>query len=488
MKFPAFRTALALALVALPATGTLPVNAPAFAPAPAYAQKNGLSASDKKIGGDSHAEIVSQFGGRIDGALADYVRTVGLKVALQAVPESQPQDWTITVLNSPVPNAMATPGGYLYITRGLLGMINSEAELASVLGHEAGHVAARHANKRSSRATVAGLGTLAAAILGGGDIANIVNVGGQAWVSGYSRSQENDADSRGLSYSVAAGYDPRAAAEMLAALERVSAVEGKAATERSGLQSIFSTHPVTTQRITRVSQQANRMPAGGAINKQAFLNAIDGMTYGDSPDQGLVSGSSFRHGTLRIAFDAPAGFALQNNPDAVLGQGRDGSNFTFSGFGQTSGSLQQVVNQLWAQIGNGQVPNYQSNSTSIHGLTALVTTARANTTRGSAADVGIAVYRLPNGQTYGFRTVAPAGQGKVFDPLYLSFRQLTTAEAKDAMQGLQIKVVTVGANDSAASLSRRMAAPYNREQSFLALNGLTQSRLTPGQQVKLIVQ
>jgi predicted Zn-dependent protease len=121
---------LAIALVAVPAA----------APAQTLA---GLSQRDRQIGAEGYKEIVQQFGGKVDGPLADYVRGVGTRIAMASVPGSRPQDWTVTVLNSPVPNAMATPGGYLYITRGLLAMMNSEAELASVLGHEAGHVAAR---------------------------------------------------------------------------------------------------------------------------------------------------------------------------------------------------------------------------------------------------------------------------------------------------------------------------------------------------------
>jgi predicted Zn-dependent protease len=200
------RLVLAAGAAALLLTGT---TAPAGAQALA-----GLSQSDRANGRQAYDQILAEFGGKVDGPLADYVRQVGLRVALVSVPGSAPQDWTITVLNSPVPNAMATPGGYLYITRGLLAMISTEAELASVLGHEAGHVAARHSDKRNTRAGLAGLGTVLAGVFLGSQAAQLGQVVGSAWVSGYSRAQENDADERGLRYSAAAGYDPRAAATM----------------------------------------------------------------------------------------------------------------------------------------------------------------------------------------------------------------------------------------------------------------------------------
>ena len=142
---------------AIGATAALLLLAPAaMAQAPAQQAKAmpGLSAKDRQVGAEGYKQIVQQFGGAVEGPLASYVRSVGVKVAMASVPGSRPEDWRVTVLNSPVPNAMATPGGYLYITRGLLSMINSEAELASVLGHEAGHVAARHSDKRNSRATI----------------------------------------------------------------------------------------------------------------------------------------------------------------------------------------------------------------------------------------------------------------------------------------------------------------------------------------------
>lgn len=475
--------ALAAALLAMAA---LPTAAPAQQ-APQAKALAGLSAKDRQTGAQGYKEIVQQFGGTVEGPLATYVRGVGVKVALASVPGSRPEDWRVTVLNSPVPNAMATPGGYLYITRGLLAMINSEAELASVLGHEAGHVAARHSDKRNSRATIGALGSIAAAVLLGGDAANLVNTGAGAWVAGFSRSQENEADTLGMRYAIIAGYDPRSAASMLEALDRVGTVEGRESFQRNGMNSIFSTHPVTSERVQRVAKQAAQTGRSGATNRDAYLQAIDGMTFGDAPEQGVVSGPSFRHASLRLAFDAPPGFQLQNSAQAVAGQGRDGSQFVFTGVqAGPNQSLQDIVRQAWQQTA-GRVPQASFSDQRVNSFDATLSEARLSNRQGQPLDVSINAFRAGPDQVYLLRTISPAGRGQQFGAMVSSFRQLTAAEAEAASRGRRIHLVTVRAGDSAESLAARMSPPYNRVQSFLALNGLSNRPLQPGERLKIIV-
>jgi len=447
----------------------------------------GLSQSDRAQGAEGYKQIVQQFGGKVEGPLADYVRQVGLKVALVSVPGSRPQDWTITVLNSPVPNAMATPGGYLYITRGLLGMINTEAELASVLGHEAGHVSGKHTDKRNTRAGLAGLGTVLAGVFLGPEVAQLGNVVGGAWVSGYSRSQEDDADLRGLRYAAAAGYDPRAAASMLQALERVSLVEGKEAIERSGLQSIFSSHPVTADRVKRVATAASKMPLGGQINRDAYLSAISGMTFGDSADQGIIVGPSFRHASLGLGFDAPPGFRLQNSPSAVTGQGRDGSKFQFQSVSVRPGQpLEPVVAQVWSSLSGGQRPQVRYTETRINSFDAAISSTQTRS-NGQPVEVGVAAIRGEGNQVYVLTSLAPAGRAAQFDGMLQSFRKLTPQEIAAASRGRRVEVVTVKPGDTVRGMAARMAPPYNREESFLALNGIESRPLVPGERLKLIL-
>lgn len=470
-------------------TAALALSVQAQAQTPAQQPKPlaGLSQKDRQIGAEGYKQIVAQFGGAVEGPLAAYVRQVGVKVAMASVPGSRPEDWRVTVLNSPVPNAMATPGGYLYITRGLLTMINSEAELASVLGHEAGHVAARHSDKRNSRATIGALGSIAAAVLLGGDAANLVNTGAGAWVAGFSRSQENEADTLGMRYAIIAGYDPHAAATMLEALDRVGTVEGRESFQQRGVNSIFATHPVTADRVQRVAKQAAQTGRTGATNRDAYLSAIDGMTFGDAPEQGVISGPSFRHASLRLAFDAPPGFQLQNSPQAVAGQGRDGSQFVFTGVqAGPNQSLQQIVQQAWQQTA-GRVPQASFTEQRVNSFDAGLSKARLNNRQGQPLDVSINAFRAGPDQVYLLRTMSPAGRGEQFDSMVASFRRLSAAEAETAGRGRRIQLVTVRAGDSPESLAARMSPPYNRVQSFLALNGIPNRALQPGERLKIIV-
>jgi predicted Zn-dependent protease len=459
----------------------------ATVPAPAEAQAQAISQRDRQEGAQAHRQIVQQFGGEVEGPVADYVRRVGLRVALVAIPGSRPEDWTITVLSSPVPNAMAVPGGYLYITRGLLGMMNSEAELASVLGHEAGHIAGRHAQRRQAPAIAAMAGTILSGVLLGGQAAQVAQTLGAAGLGQYSQGQENEADTLGLRYMAQAGYDPRAAASMLQALERVSTVEGRQQLERPGLASIFASHPVTASRVRRVAAEAARMPQQGTLAREPFLAAIDGLTWGDDASQGLIDGPRFRHGTLGFGFAAPPGYQISNSPTVVAGRGPDGGVFRFSGAAiQPGQSLENIAAEVWRQA-TGNVPNIRPVETRVNGFQALVAPARVNT-RSGAQDVTVSVIRWSDSQAFVFLTQARPGNRQPADSLLGSFRRLTEAEAAEARRERRIRVVTVRAGDTAESLAARMASPYDRPQSFLALNGIEARELVPGKRVKLITR
>jgi predicted Zn-dependent protease len=463
-----------------------------LAPAPALAQKPAaLSPSDKATGAKVREQILREFGGEITGPLADYVRSVGTRVAMVAAPGSMPSDWTITVLDSPIPNAMATPGGYLYITRGLLALMNDEAELASVLGHEAGHVAARHSAKSQRRATFATIGAIAATVLTGSDL---VGMGAQVLGAGvlgqYSQKQEYEADTLGLRYMAAIGYDPYATADMLAALNRASIVEKGTAAERNRGSSFFATHPLTDARIARARKLAadtGVAPGTQKRNAEPFLIVLDGMAWGDSPSQGFTRGSSFRHPRVGLAFDAPTGFKLQNSSAAVRGQGPDGSQFVFSGAQIPPGrSLDDIARDAWRQLAGGVPANTQGNRLQVNGFDTLDTSARVSARQGQS-DVGVTVYRWSNDSAFILVTQAPAGRLAAMESLVRSFRRMTPEEARNVGAGQKVKVVTVRQGDTVDSLARQMAFTDNQVMRFLALNGMEYRPLKPGERVKLIV-
>ena len=160
-------------------------------------QNAGFSASERKIGADAHPQLVQQFGGAMQGKAADYVRRVGQRIAGESGMSARPQDYTVTLLDSSVNNAFALPGGYVYISRQLLALMNNEAELAFVMGHEVGHVAAQHSQKRQNRSALSGLGAaILGAVTGSDIVGQLANTGAQLYTLGFSREQERQAARR----------------------------------------------------------------------------------------------------------------------------------------------------------------------------------------------------------------------------------------------------------------------------------------------------
>lgn len=270
-----------LATAALTALVPVPMLAPAAA-------QTAISQSDKQQGAQANPQLLAAYGGRYDGAQAALVDRVGKRVAVQSGLSNSSADFTIALLDSPVENAFAIPGGYVYVTRQLLALMNSEAELASVLGHEVGHVAARHAASRNSRAT---LGQILAAGVGavtGSNIAGqLAGYGTQLYTLKYGRSQEYEADSLGVRYIAGSGYDPYAAADMLSSLDRSSNLQAQLTGQGGSTPTWASSHPngvARVKRATTLAQQTGaRAPAAG--QDTAFLRALDGMAY-DGPVTG----------------------------------------------------------------------------------------------------------------------------------------------------------------------------------------------------------
>jgi predicted Zn-dependent protease len=454
--------------------------------APAMAQTRSISQSDRTQGAQANPQLLAQYGGAYSGPQAAYVERIGKRVAVQSGLSNASGDFTVTLLNSPAENAFAIPGGYVYVTRQLLALMNSEAELAAVLGHEVGHVAARHSNSRSTRST---LGNLGAAVLGavtGSDIVGrIAGVGSQLYTLSYSRNQEYQADQFGVRYATAAGYAPSGMADALAQLNAAQTLAARTAgREGSSVPTWMSTHPNGVDRVRRA--QALAQQAGGAATVRAqdvgYLRMLDGLRYDDDPAQGVIDGSTFRHPGLRIRFTAPTGYAIANGTDAVTIAGQGGqAEFRMAAAGDPA----NVVRERLTALGATTAPTTQT--TRINGTDVAIGTVRA-TANGRAVDVTIAAYRYP-AATYYFQIVTPAGQGVgPFDSLLQSVAPLTQAQAQ-AITGKRIRIVTVKAGDTVASLARQMDYPDFQQERFVALNGLAaDARLVPGQLMKVVVR
>lgn len=453
-----------------------------------------ISEKDKAEGAKAHPQLLAEFGGAETGTQAAYVETVGKTIAVQSGLSNARNDFTVTLLNSPVNNAFAIPGGYVYVTRQLVALMNSEAELAAVLGHEVGHVAAQHGRKRQSAATrnavVGVLGAvLSGVLLGNSQVGQVVQrgflQGSQLLTLRYSRSQETESDNLGVEYLRRAGYDPRAMGTVLQSLANQNALDARLMGSSTKVPEWASTHPDPASRVRAALARAGTSPSG-VTNRDIFLGRISGMTYGDDPKQGIVDGRRFTHPDLRLAYEAPAGFYMMNGTRAVAINGQSGRG-QFS-TGPYSGDLDSYVRAVFdglTEQGQSRIDPGPIGRTTINGLPAAYATTRVNT-GSSTVDVTVFAYEFARDRAYHFVTIAAAGGAAVFDPMYRSLRRISDSEAA-AIKPRKLALVTVKAGDTVQSLGQRMAfsdAPLDR---FLVLNGLTaSSRLVPGQKVKLV--
>jgi predicted Zn-dependent protease len=456
-----------------------------------------MTASDKSTGAKAHPQILSEFGGLYEGPQAGYVRNVGQKIAMQSGLSNAQGDFTVSLLNTPVNNAFAIPGGYVYVTRQLMGLMNNEAELASVLGHEVGHVAARHGQKRSSRATKGGLlaagATILGAVLGGSQGAELgQQVGGQLatrWVLGYSRAQEYQADDLGVSYLAKSGYDPMAASTMLASLAAQTALDTRVqGVQEKAIPAWASTHPDPASRVARAATKASASnPVGKTQNTDAFYAALNGILYDDDPKQGVVEGLTFRHPELKIAFTAPVGYVMTNGTSAVTISGSGGQG-QFSG-GPYSGDLNGYVASVFKAFGDSQKVTLAPGSVdrrTINGLSSASASAQV-TGQSGVTVVTVYAYEFASDQAFHFLTLTPAASSGAFNSLYQSIRRLSAQEAA-AVKPRRIDVVTVKSGDTIEKFAARMAYDSFKTERFTVLNALKAGApLKSGQKVKIVV-
>ncbi len=480
----------ALALMAASSMAVVPIAVEAQ-------QQRYLNPRDVQQSAQEHAKLVAEFGGAETGPRAAYVESVGRRVAAYSGTANAGQAYHFTTLNSAVENAFATPGGYVYITRQLMGIMNDEAELAFVVGHETGHIAANHAQQRKAASrnnSILGvLGVLLGSVVGGGFgnlIAQSAQYSSKLRTLSFSRNQEYQADVLGIRYLSQAGYDPNAGSTMLRQLTLNSALESRIQGDANrSTPEWASTHPLSQNRVTQAAQVARQTGRAGQglRNRDAFLAQLEGVTVDDDPAQGIIDGRSFTHPDLRLQFVVPTGFLMQNGTTEVSIEGSSGQA-QFAG-GRFTGSMDQYIRRVLQELTGGrtQLALTPMQRTTVNGIPAAYVVGRANTSSG-AVDVSVFAYQWDRDTVYHFITLTRAGQGLTpFASMVNSLRRITPAEAASIRPRI-IDVVTVRNGDTVQSLAERMAYRDYRMDRFLALNGLTAgSRLVPGQKVKIVV-
>jgi len=278
-----------------------------------------------QMGAQAHKDVMQEYGLVENPELQAYVTRVGKGLAAKS---HRPNlDWHFTVVDSPEVNAFALPGGYIYITRGIMSYLNSEAELAGVLGHEIGHVTARHGVRQQSAATAAGLGAILGSILVPGMDnqagATLLQQLSQSLVAGYGRDHELESDRLGAEYLAKTAYNPQAMVEVIGVLKNQELYDielaKKEGREPRRYHGVFDTHPSNDTRLKQVVGEANKYKvANPREGREEFIRAMNGVYFGDSPDQGVFRSNALLHEKLGITVQFPQGWRVQNQPDRVV--------------------------------------------------------------------------------------------------------------------------------------------------------------------------
>jgi predicted Zn-dependent protease len=468
--------------------------ATAIAITPALAQRvRSLSPGDVAEARRQHPAMVQELGGAESGPRAAYVESVGRRVGAVSGVANAGQTLHFTTLNSPVENAFSVPGGYVYITRQLMTLMGDESQLAFALGHEVGHIAANHAHIREQyarRNPLGVFGQIVGAIFGPSVFSNVISARARLDSLSFSREQEYQADTLGLRYLIAAGYDPAGGASLLSALSRETALEARLQGKSNRQTPEWArTHPLSENRMQRALAEARSTGrlGMGLRNRDVFLNQLEGVYVDDDPAQGVIDGPIFTHPDLRIQFRVPPGYLMSNGAAAVTISGSAGKA-QFGG-GRFSGTLENYIVRVFQELTRGQmqvsIPPPQR--ITINGMPAAITTTRVGTGSG-IIDVSVVAYQWDPQRIYHFVMLTSGGSGVgPFAPMINSLRRVSAEEAA-AIRPRVIHVVTVQRGDTVQSLASRMAYRDYRLDRFLVINGLTaSSALTPGQKVKLVV-
>jgi predicted Zn-dependent protease len=475
--------------------GALLLAAAAIAVTPALAQNAAryLNPRDVAEAERQHAAMIQELGGAETGPRAAYVQSVGRRVGAVSGVANPGQALHFTLLNSAVENAFSVPGGYVYVTRQLMTLMDDESQLAFALGHEVGHIAANHAHIREAyarRNPLGVFGQMVGAIFGPSIMSSVIAKRARLDSLSFSRDQEYQADTLGLRYLIASGYDPGGAARLLSALTLQTSLEARLQGKTNRQTPEWArTHPLSENRMQRALAEARATGklGTGVRNRDAFLNQLEGTFVDDDPAQGVIDGPTFTHPDLRIQFTVPPGYLMSNGTTAVTISGSAGKA-QFGG-GRFSGSLENYILRVFQDLTRGQtqIPIPPPQRVTINGMPAALTSARVNTDSGPL-DVSVVAYQWDPERIYHFVMIAPGGSGVgPFAQMINSLRRLSAEEAS-AIRPRVIHVVTVAPADTVQALASRMAYRDYKLDRFLALNGLAaNSTLAPGQKVKLVI-
>ncbi len=441
-----------------------------------------------QTGRQEDVKVRQEYGVYDNKALQLYVNEVGQRLAHASHrPNLQ---YSFVVVDSPEINAFALPGGYVYITRGILAYLNSEAELAAVLGHELGHVTARHSVQQVSAATAAGVGAALLQVFvpelrnQAGD--SVINLLGNVILSGYGREHELEADRLGAQYLARTGYDPQAMIKVVGVLKNQELFDAEVAKSEGrqprAYHGVFASHPDSDTRLQQVVGEAGR-PAPGStrVNQEEFLRKIDRMVFADSPSQGVIRNHNFYHTDFGMALTFPQNWRIQNRPDRVVAKHPgDDAILDLRGAGPAQGAPIDVLRK--ALRGNVGAEVTQM---TVNGLPAAITTTRM---QGMPARVAVVFLGKTAFLIGGQARNAQAMQRALpeINAAIASFRPLNDAERKLA-RPLTLRVINTPAGATFAELARNSPLGKNAVSHLRLINGMyPNGEPVAGQPLKVI--
>ena len=453
-------------------------------------------ASEKESARRYYEQIIKAYGLYEDQAVQDYVSSVGQKVARN----SDLPDWEFkfTVLDDESVNAFTTGGGYVYVHRGLLTYLNSEAELAGVLGHEIGHVTARHPARAQTRSVFASVFATGAAIATGSSaIGDLANIGAAAWVQGYGRDNEMEADRLGLKYATRSGYDPEAMGRVFKVFKAQESFEVNRARDEGRepqiYHGVFSSHPAPDEREVQAAKGAAQIvdhPEGGWIeNHEPYLKEIDGLPYGSSRAQGIVRDNRFYHADMGLTLAFPKGWTIENQRDRVLAYTHNKDaimQMTVEPRPEKKAPREYLIDKLQgASFARGEAVEVSG----MEGY-ALISRTGSPLDRGQGPVRWIVLYRDRSAFLFGGASRSGADGIPADDGLFMSvvrtLRSLKPAEYPLA-EPYRIKVITAAANTRLDDYAKQVPVEKYQKEELQLLNGLyPNGQPKSGQLVKVV--
>ncbi|HEY2804452.1 MAG TPA: M48 family metalloprotease [Gemmatimonadales bacterium] len=435
------------------------------------------------LGQQYDQQVIQQVGLYPDSGMQRYIQQFGERLAANS--ERPNLQWTFRVVDDPAVNAFAVPGGHVYVTRGILANLNSEAELASVVGHEIGHVAARHTAHEMSRQQLAGMGLGIAAVASPAvaQFAGAAQQAMQVMFLKFSRDDESQADELGLRYLARAQYDPSQMPRIFSMLERQSQAEGG-----SKLPQWLETHPDPGNRKTAIEQQIAALPpgtGGTTINRDSYIQRLDGLTYGTNPRDGYFKGTQFFHPGLRFQVTFPQGWQTVNGMTAVqaVSAAQDAALELTVAQGQTSADA--AARSFLSKQG---ITGGVATRASLNGLPAVGSAFTATTPSGTIEGTVLfvehagAVYQIAG---YGTAEHWAANQAAVEGSMR-SFQQLTDPAALN-VQPQKLEIFTPPARTTITDVLRQRPSPLPADRLALVNQVDTNTSLDAGHPVKWIV-